>query len=84
VIAWWWSWLLTVLGAFGLLVAGRRPWGWLWGVGVQFAWVAYALASRQFGFLASAALYASVYVLNYRHQRTKKGGRPIATEDGAS
>lgn len=51
-MVWWWSWLLTAVGVFGLYLAGRRIW-WAWfvGLGAQGLWVAYALASEQHGFL---------------------------------
>lgn len=37
---WWWSWLLTAFGVFGLWLAGRgTPWGWAVGLGAQGLWV---------------------------------------------
>ena len=62
---WWWSWLLTVVGVTGLYLAGRRSrWGWAIGLGAQVLWIAYALVSRQYGFIASALAYGAVYARN--------------------
>lgn len=64
---WWWSWLLTAVGVFGLWLAGRKVW-WAWfvGLGAQVLWIAYALATDQPGFLVSAAAYGWVYGRNAR------------------
>lgn len=62
----WWSWLLTAVGVTGLFYAGRRrAVGWAIGLGAQVLWVAYAIATTQFGFLASAGIYGAVYGRNY-------------------
>lgn len=63
----WWSWLLTAVGVAGLWAAGsRKSWGWLIGLGAQGLWIAYALQSRQYGFLVSALAYGTVYGRNFR------------------
>lgn len=61
----YWSYLLTAVGVLGLYLAGRKVW-WAWYVGfvAQGLWVAYALASKQYGFLLSAAVYGWVYLKN--------------------
>ena len=66
-IAFWaWSGVLTAIGATGLLLAGRKiRWAWLVGLGAQGLWIAYALATRQYGFLASAFIYGGVYLNNH-------------------
>lgn len=62
-----WSWLLGALGVLGLYLAGRRsPWGWALGIGVQILWLAYALATRQWGFIATALAYGAVNIVNLR------------------
>ena len=63
---WWgWSWLLTAVGVLGLWLAGRKDWrGWAVGLGAQALWVTYAVATRQWGFLASAFCYGAVFSLN--------------------
>lgn len=67
---WWWSWLLTAVGVTGLYFAGRRrALGWAIGIAAQGLWITYALATRQYGFLASALAYGWVYVKNFRAWR---------------
>lgn len=62
----WWSWMLTAVGVTGLYFAGqRRPWAWLIGLGAQVLWVAYAVATTQWGFIASAFAYGGVYLNNH-------------------
>lgn len=66
-MTWWWSWLLTAVGVTGLYFAGqRRAWAWLIGLGAQVLWVAYAIATEQWGFLVSAGAYGAVYARNAR------------------
>jgi hypothetical protein len=60
-IAWWWSWLLAAIGLTGLWLAGNhRSAGWWIGLSVQALWIAYALVSEQWGFIASALAYGFV------------------------
>jgi len=72
----WWSWLLTVVGITGLYFAGRRQaFGWAIGLAAQVLWLAYAIATRQWGFIVSAFAYAAVYGRNFaawRRERTKE------------
>ncbi len=54
-MTWWWSWLLTAAGAAGLYFAGSgKRLGWAIGIAAQGLWLAYAVATEQWGFLASA------------------------------
>lgn len=68
-----WSWVLAGLGASALFVAGRRPTvGWALSLlVVQPAWLVYGIVSRQWGFLASVALYGSVFGRNWWIARRK-------------
>lgn len=60
-----WSFALAAIGVLGLLVAGKRRWqGWAIGLGAQALWIAYAIATRQWGFIASALAYGAVYGRN--------------------
>lgn len=74
----WWSWALTVVGVTGLWFAGRRKaFGWAIGLGAQVLWIAYAVASRQWGFIASALVYGAVYGRNFvawRREQPKGDG----------
>lgn len=66
----YWSWLLTAVGVFGLWLAGRKDRrGWVVGVFAQVLWIAYALSTRQWGFLVSAGAYGWVYLRNARAWR---------------
>jgi hypothetical protein len=72
---WAWSWILTVIGATGLLLAGKKvTWAWLVGLGAQVLWIAYALATKQYGFLASAGIYGAVYLRNHMLWRAEVRG----------
>ncbi len=68
----YWSWILTAFGIFGLWVAGSgKSWGWLVGVGIQAVWIAFAIATEQYGFIVSALAYSFVYGRNYRKWKSK-------------
>lgn len=63
----YWSWILTAVGVTGLYLAGRKNWiGWAVGLGAQVLWLAYAVTTRQWGFLVSAGAYGWVYFTNLR------------------
>lgn len=63
----YWSWILTAVGVTGLYLAGRKVW-WAWfiGLGAQALWIAYALATKQYGFIVAALAYGWVYAVNGR------------------
>lgn len=66
----WWSWLLAAIGVSGLFLAGsKRKLGWAIGFSVQGLWVAYAVATKQWGFIASAIAYGWVYARNWLRWR---------------
>ena len=60
-----WSWVLTLTGVSCFFLAGRKVW-WAWYVGLaaQALWLAYSLATSQYGFLAGTVLYTWVYAKN--------------------
>lgn len=65
-MSWWWSAVLAAVGIAGLWVAGLgRKVGWAMGLGAQVLWVAYAIATRQWGFIVSALAYGAVYARNW-------------------
>lgn len=69
----WWSWILTAVGVTGLYYAGkRRALGWAIGLGAQGLWLAYAIVTRQWGFLASCACYGTVYARNFTRWRREQ------------
>jgi hypothetical protein len=57
-----WSWALASVGLTGLWIAASRPrLGWSIALASQVLWVTYAVATRQWGFIATAVAYAVVY-----------------------
>ncbi|WP_179276763.1 hypothetical protein [Rhodococcus sp. RS1C4] len=66
----WWSFILAGVGVTGLYLTtreGRTRWaGYAVGLAVQFAWIAYALATVQYGFIMSACAYGFVNTLAIR------------------
>lgn len=61
----YWSWLLTAVGVTGFILAGRKVW-WAWYVNLacQGLWLAYALATHQYGFIVASAVYTVVFTRN--------------------
>jgi hypothetical protein len=71
-IPWWWSWLLMIVGVLGLWMAGSKlALGWLIGLGAQALWIGYGATTGQWGFVASALVYASVYARNWTRWRNR-------------
>lgn len=71
----YWSWVLAAIGVGGLYLAGsHRLIGWQIGLGVQALWVAYAIATHQWGFIASAVAFAGVNLRNLIKWRREKMG----------
>lgn len=61
-----WSYLLAAVGILGIWLAGRKSaWGWAVGLGAQGLWIAYALITSQYGFIASALAYGTIYARNW-------------------
>lgn len=62
----YWSYLLTAVGVTGLWLAGRKSRiGWAVGLAAQVLWIAYAIATRQWGFIVSSIVYGAVYARNW-------------------
>ncbi|MFI7551938.1 hypothetical protein ACIBQ2_19555 [Micromonospora sediminimaris] len=62
-----WSWLLMAVGVTGLYLAGKRSWtGWAVGLAAQGLWLAYSIATGQWGFLVSCFVYGAIYLRNLR------------------
>lgn len=60
-----WSWLLSIVGVAGFILAGRKIW-WAWYINIfcQGLWLAYAVSSEQWGFLFGGVIYTVVFVNN--------------------
>lgn len=72
-VAWWWSWLLMLVGVTGLFLAGKkRKIGWVIGIGVQLLWIIYAIVSKQWGFIMSAIVYGAVNTINWRRWKREE------------
>lgn len=62
----WWSYALAPFGLIGMLLAGRRSrWGWLLSIFTQVLWLAYAVDTKQWGFIPGSLAYAAVYFKNF-------------------
>lgn len=78
-----WSWLLTIVGVTGFILAGRKVW-WAWYINLacQVLWFAYAIVTAQYGFIAAALVYSVVFTQNavkWTRERWEKDVR--VTED---
>jgi nicotinamide riboside transporter PnuC len=61
-----WSWALAAVGITGIWLAGRNnKLGWAIGLAAQVLWLAYAIATRQWGFIATALAYGAIYGRNW-------------------
>jgi len=68
-----WSWFLATLGIAGLVLAGNKnKVGWALGVLTQVFWIAYAIATKQYGFILGALAYSYVYGRNYLKWRREE------------
>ena len=62
----YWSWVLAVIGVAGIYFVGKKTlWGWLVLLFNETLWIAYAVVTKQYGFIISALAYAVVYVNSY-------------------
>ena len=71
-ISQWWSFSLTVSGAFGLFLVFRFPKHWIgpaWSIALQAIWFSYGIASEQWSFIASAFMYAGANIYGIRQRR---------------
>ena len=72
-----WSWALAALGVTCLYFVSRkstRTWGWAGALAIQGVWVVYALATKQYGFIASAVAYGAMYGKNLAAWRKEDHG----------
>lgn len=78
-VAEWWSYVLSGIGVFGLVVAAARPRvGFGISIAAQILWVTYALVTDQAGFLISAGAYTVAYVRLWRRSGTRGSGQTDA------
>lgn len=63
----WWSIMLATIGIAGIYVTTRKLWwGFALGLAAQLLWIAYAIATQQYGFILSAVGYGIVYWIGAR------------------
>jgi hypothetical protein len=80
-----WSWILAAIGVTGIFLVGRKTiWGWLILCVNEVLWIAYALATDQYGFIAMALAYAAVYIKSFIHWRNDDAISASAVEDKKS
>jgi hypothetical protein len=77
----YWPWVLTGLQVLGLWSAGSgRWWGWLLGAAAQLPWIAYAVVTRQMGFIPGCAFSRVVQAHSFAadqspaRRQPKRGG----------
>lgn len=60
-----WSLVLTAIGILGFWLAGQKVW-WAWYVNIanQILWFAYALITKQYGFILASIFYTIVFGKN--------------------
>jgi hypothetical protein len=60
-----WSWVLTIVGVTGFLLAGQKIW-WAWYLNIanQALWLSYGVVTEQWGFVAGGVVYTVVFVRN--------------------
>lgn len=69
----YWSWILAAIGITGIFFVGKKTvWGWLILLVNEFIWIAYAVSTKQYGFIISALAYAAVYVRSYIHWKREE------------
>jgi hypothetical protein len=60
-----WSWALSAIGVIGIYLTGKKNWrGYAVGCVTECAWVAYAITTKQWGFIFGSTIYISVYLFN--------------------
>lgn len=62
----YWSYVLAAIGVTGIFFVGRKTiWGWLVLCVNEAIWIAYAIATKQYGFIIMALAYTAVYIKSY-------------------
>ena len=68
----YWSYVLAAIGVTGIFFVGRKTiWGWLVLCVNECIWIAYAIATKQYGFIIMALAYTAVYIKSYMGWRSE-------------
>jgi len=75
----YWSYVLSLVGALGvlLIMSGKIAAGAWVGLGNQVLWAAYAWVSKQGGFWFSVALYTSINLYGLYKHYNKRGKEDV-------
>lgn len=61
----YWGWILSLFGLAGFYVTGKKIWwGWWLNVAAQAVWYAYAIFTKQWGFLVMTTMYTIMFTKN--------------------
>jgi hypothetical protein len=64
--------ILSVIGVIGMLCIGSgKWWGWAIAFGNECLWIAFAVTTKQYGFIVGAAFYGTVNAFNAFRWRTQ-------------
>lgn len=68
----YWSWILAVVGVSGMFLVGQKVLkGWIVLFCNECLWIAYALSTKQYGFIVMATAYIIVYIRSYSEWRKR-------------
>lgn len=68
-----WSYVLAAIGVAGIFLVGRKTiWGWLILLLNECIWVAYAITTKQYGFILMATAYSAVYIKSFIHWKREE------------
>lgn len=67
--------VLSIIGITALVAIGQHKW-WGWAIALfnECLWVAFALTTRQYGFILGAVVYGAVNAINARRWRAGLAG----------
>jgi len=68
----YWSWILAVVGVSGMFLVGQKVLkGWIVLFCNECLWIAYAISTKQYGFVVMATAYIIVYIKSYSEWRKR-------------
>jgi hypothetical protein len=68
----YWSWILAIVGVSGMFLVGQKVLkGWIVLFCNECLWIAYAISTKQYGFVVMATAYIIVYIKSYSEWRKR-------------